>query len=161
MRVSTDLAETGRYTKPGEEFILRQVVEPDTELMLAAIVFEDGTFEGDQRFAVDLQQRRAGSAAQYRRIQKIIKRAVDDAEPLDTLRQKIEALSENPTGRSEQYRVGLHNVKQVVLSDIGVAQRDGDNIGSALTIGSTLNSLVDRWSSRHLRLDAFARQQVK
>ncbi|HEU4480220.1 MAG TPA: hypothetical protein VFR80_17000 [Pyrinomonadaceae bacterium] len=154
-----------------EEKIQSEPIEmPSTtrEIVIAAILFSDGTFEGEVDEAAEMAAETFGERFQLTRIHRILKKISatpgQESIRLNTLRNEIKALSEEVNaklidelraqfaGASEDMRNrrikeeianGLRFVKNDVLRDIERFERQQENVPAQVNFESWLKEMIE------------------
>ncbi|SRR6266404_392722 len=165
-RTDRDYSISGHVIEPGE---IEEIEIPRTavksadlinspgEIRILAVVFEDGTSEGDPAICSWIRDQRRGKKVQFRRIEQLLRRAINanDAPTLanlKTLRDSIASLPET-TGEmdSAAFRSGLRGAKGLVVNLIDrlettqlAAKAGSQNISSAL---DGLNDILQQTST--------------
>jgi len=124
-RTDTDYNISGHVIAPGEteeiEIPRATVNAADStdsrgEIRILAVVFEDGTSEGDPAITSWIRERRLGEKFQFRRIERLLRDTISalvSTENLKSLRASIASLPEDSGDLdSTAFRSGLHAAKE-------------------------------------------------
>ena len=130
-RTDRDYSISGHVIEPGE---MEEIEIPRTavksadlsnspgEIRILAVVFEDGTSEGDPAIASWIRDQRQGKKVQFRRIERLLRKAINaSGSPspanLKSLRASIASLPETTEELdSAAFRSGLRHAKQDVIT---------------------------------------------
>jgi hypothetical protein len=122
---------------PGAIHVENLPIQADTQALgigILAVVFEDGTSEGEQRFISEITEKRSGEKVQINRVLSLISRTLDlpatqIMAEIGALESRIASLPEDRgDGRRDDFELGLHDGKLRMLDAIRDAQnRDAQN----------------------------------
>ena len=116
---------------PGATYVENLPIQADTQALgigVLAVVFEDGTSEGEQRFIREITEKRSGEEVQIKRVLSLITKTLDlpatqMMEEIHTLKSRIASLPEDRgDGRRGDFEFGLHDAKLRMLDAISDAQ---------------------------------------
>lgn len=145
----TSGATTGWSLAPGESDMIKAELEQGESITLAALLFADGTGQGDAEEITRMKDYRAGVEEQYRRAVPILNQAkgAPAAAPADsvvaTLRRQLASLPVPPVGVgvSPGKSAGLHDAKQFI--EVQVTRPQGDPDEKTVSL-ETLRSRVNQ-----------------
>jgi hypothetical protein len=107
--------------------------QPQADVSVLAVMFDDGSHDGDERAIAMVRQRRLGAKLQLQRINAILESAIATSsgvtpDTIDNVRTQISALSvEPPAGQSPMLKSGLKSAKEDLLLEIDrLKQNRGD-----------------------------------
>lgn len=125
VRAEEDFIYSNRVIAPGEVYTVNTPIsssDPSTSIL--AVVFEDGTSDGEASVAAAIRDRRQGEKAQLTRILPLIENALrlSDSELPRALSELPSRISSLPAiasaGRSREFRSGLRNGSEDALRTI-------------------------------------------
>lgn len=129
-KLTVELTTANRVIAPGgvEEARLSasnvrptQGPNPQRRIIVLAVVFEDGTGDGDPGVVEEIKGRRDGAKVQFKRVHSLVKALLDSPEANDPaalgkLKARINSLSEEREGgQHASAKSGLYNAKQDAL----------------------------------------------
>ena len=120
--LTTSGATTGWSLAPGESDVVKADLTPGESLTLTALLFADGTGQGDAEEITRMKDYRAGVEEQYQRALPILNQAkgvsavVEASSVAAALRQQLASLPVPPVGAgvSPGKSAGLHDAKQFI-----------------------------------------------
>jgi hypothetical protein len=161
LRNSQDFGAGGASLAPGQEYYVRKGLQPGEKLVVSAVVFDDGTFAGDPEFASNLRDRRKGQSVQYRRINRLLKRALagdSTLSSIEAIQERIAALPQEPVS----LLFGLYIAKQTAMHALSDLQSKHSESGQNLVVVQNgLNDLVERYTRTLAHLDAALNPKVR
>lgn len=132
--LTTSGATTGWSLAPGESSVLKADLEPGENITLAALLFADGTGQGDAGEINRMRDYRTGVEEQYRRAVPILNQAkgspavAEAAAVAMALRQQLDSLPVPQVGLgfSAGKSAGLHDAKQFIEMQVTPSQGKQD-----------------------------------
>lgn len=124
--LTTSGATTGWSLAPNESDVIRAELEPGENITLAALLFADGTGQGDSQEITRMKDYRDGVKEQYQRVApilaeaKIASAAAEATHVAAALRQQLSSLPAPRVGGgvSPGKAAGLHDAKQFIEAQI-------------------------------------------
>jgi hypothetical protein len=131
---------------------------PDKGIIILAVVYEDGTSDGDLKFIKQIFDVRAGTQAQIARILPIFRDALATPKNM-ILVQKQEAMKleleqipeEEEEGQSFEFRRGLHDEKERAMNNLKQLEEVERERGEDIT-RKALSLIIDRYEKRNLAI---------
>lgn len=131
---------------------------PEKGITVLAVVYEDGTSEGDAKFVKQIFDARAGTQAQLTRILPIFRDALATPKTMslvqkqEAMKLKLEQLPEEEVeGQSLEFRVGLHDEKERAMNNFKeleqIEQEKGEDIARQV-----LPIMVNTYEKRNLAI---------
>lgn len=130
---------------------------PGEGITVLAVVYEDGTSDGDASFVKRIFDARAGRQAQLMHILPSFRDALIASKTMslvqkrEAIKLKIEQLSEEVEGQSLEFRVGLHDEREEALANLKeieqVVQEKGEDIARQV-----LQVMINKYEKRNLAI---------
>ena len=109
---------------PGGTYTTALPIQPHTDtdgIEIAAVIFEDGTADGNLEFVKPVQEQRSGERAQYKRALALIQKHLaepdaDTVEGLDRLESQLQSLPvHEESGKRSDYEIGLEQARNLLV----------------------------------------------
>ena len=122
------------------ELVLGIQEHTDTDgIEIAAVIFEDGTADGNLEFVKPVQEQRLGARVQYKRALALIQKHLaepdaDTAEGLDRLESQLQSLSvREESGKKIDYEIGLEQARNLLVVRMqSIREHRGQSVQSLL-----------------------------
>lgn len=130
-KVDVDLTIGDRTIAPGEEFTESYPLpgpQKPTTIKMLAVLFTDGTADGEAQVITANQERRKGTKQQLIDILPLLRKALNSSAPdeLPKLKSKVSELpEESASNDSPQSRTGKSGAKQDTISRLEMMTQDG------------------------------------
>lgn len=144
---TTDMIDTDQIVPPGGtvsgSYALPKSSSPQDALAVRAVMFEDGTADGDATIIRKVLDTRAGQREQVTRIIPLLQAAVngpvaDLREQWRTIKSQFAALPDEEKGQSFAFNAGLQDAKNLAIHKISnlemVHQERGDEIARRILV---------------------------
>jgi hypothetical protein len=130
---------------------------PEEGIIILAVVYEDGTSEGDAKFVKQIFDARAGTQLQLTRILPLFRDAsvtpktMSLTQKREAMKLKLEQLPEEEEGQSLEFRVGLHDEKERAMNNLKELERIEQERGEDIT-RQILPIMVNTYEKRNLAI---------
>ena len=129
---------------------------PEKGITILAVVYEDGTSEGDPKYIKQIFDARAGTQAQLTRILPLFRDALVTPKTMslvqkqEAIKLKLEQLpEEEEEGQSLEFRVGLHDEKERAMNNLKELERIEQERGEDIA-RRVLPIMVNTYEKRNL-----------
>ncbi|MEN3333272.1 MAG: hypothetical protein V7641_2637 [Blastocatellia bacterium] len=153
--------DTEKVIAPGatgiEQCGLPSPTSPEKGITILAVVYEDGTSDGESKFVRQIFDTRAGTQAQIARILPLFRDALVTPKNMrlmqkqEAIKLKLEQLPEEEEGRSLEFRVGLHNARELALDKLKqleqIEQEKGEDVARQV-----LSYIVNKYEKENLAI---------
>lgn len=134
---------------------LPSTTRPEKGITVLAVVYEDGTSEGEFKFIKQILDARAGTQAQLARILPLFREILATPGNIRLMQKKeavklqLEQLPEEEEGKSIEYRLGLHDTKELAIDKLKqleqIEQEKGEDVARQV-----FPRIVDTYEKRNL-----------
>lgn len=128
VNLRAEMIGTDRVMLPGDVHSklcgLPSPKSPEKGITILAVVYEDGTWEGDDKYVRQIFDARAGTQAQLARILPLFRDALTTPKNMrlmqkrEMIKVKLEQLTDEEEGKSFEFRMGLHDEKERAINNI-------------------------------------------
>jgi hypothetical protein len=126
-------------------------------ITILAVVYEDGTSDGDAKFVRQIFDARAGTQAQLARILPLFRDVLATPKSMrlmqkrEAMKLKLEQLPEEEQGKSFEFRMGLHDAKELAIDKLKQLEQIEQEKGE-YAARQVLPHIVDRYEKRNLSI---------
>jgi hypothetical protein len=161
VNLRAEMIGTDRVMRPGDIHTklcdLPSPKSTEKGIIVLAVVYEDGTWEGDDKYVRQILDARAGTQAQLARVLPLFRDALTTPKNMrlmqkrEMIRYKIEQLTDEEEGKSFEYRMGLHDEKERAMNNLKqleqIEQEKGEDIARQV-----LPHIINNYEKRNVSL---------
>lgn len=157
----SEMIGTDQVIAPGalytEQCGLPSPTSQEKGITILAVVYEDGTSDGDAKFVRQIFDARAGTQAQLARILPLFRdvlatpKGMSLMQKWEAIKLKLEQLPEEEQGKSFEFRMGLHDAKELAIDKLKQLERIEQESGEDVA-RQVLQHIVDRYEKSNLSI---------
>jgi hypothetical protein len=156
-----EMIDTTDIVAPGAFYTMHCGVPSPTSLekgiKVLAVVYEDGSSDGVPEFIRQIFDVRRGTQAQLAHIMPLFRNALLTSkterfmQKRETVRLSLEQLSEEAANKSDEFRVGLHDEKEIAINKLNQLERIENEKGEDVA-RKALEYIVNDYEKRSLEI---------